>query len=72
MDPRFKDALLAYITSTLSDPAGVDEVAMLSLYKLRGEAADVEFRHEVDALIRRVALRGGRYHLDVPGRMSEA
>jgi len=72
MNSRLKDALLAYITSTLSDPTGVDEVAMLSLYKLRGESTDVALRHEVDALIHRVEKRGDRYHLDVPGRMSEA
>ena len=72
MNPRFKDALLAYITSTLSDPGGVDAAAMLALYKLRGESTDVTFRHDVDALIHRVELRDERYHLDVPGRMSVA
>lgn len=67
MNSRFKDALIAYVTSTLSDPSGVDEVAMLALYKLRGESTDPALRHEVDALIHRVELRDRRYHLDVPG-----
>jgi len=66
MDPRFKDALIAYVVSTLSDSTGVNEVAMLSLYKLRGESTDMAVRREVDTLIHRVEKRGDRYYLNVP------
>jgi hypothetical protein len=70
MNPRLKDALIAYVTSTLSDSEGVNEVAMLSLYKLRGESTDVVLRLEVDALIHRVEKRGDRYYLNVTDQLS--
>jgi hypothetical protein len=70
MNPRLKDALIAYVTSTLSDSEGVNEVAMLSLYKLRGESTDVALRLEVDALIHRVEKRGDRYYLNVTDQLS--
>lgn len=63
MTPRFKRALLTYIQGTLTDPAGVDELTMLSLYSLRGEALDVGLRSDLEAMIRRVEKRGDRYHL---------
>ena len=66
MNPPLKDALIAYVTSTLSDSVGVNEVAMLSLYKLRGESTAGAMRREVDALIHRVEKRGDRYYLNVP------
>ena len=70
MNPPLKDALIAYVTSTLSDSAGVNEVAMLSLYKLRGESTDTAMRREVDALIHRVEKRGDRYYLNVTDQLS--
>lgn len=70
MNPRLKDALIAYVTSTLSDSAGVNEAAMLSLYKLRGESTDMAMRREVDALIHRVEKRGDRYYLNVTDQLS--
>lgn len=63
MTPRLKRALLAYVQGTLTDPAGVDELTMLSLYNLRGEALDADLRTTVEAMIRRVEKRGDRYHL---------
>jgi hypothetical protein len=54
----------------LSDSTGVNEVAMLSLYKLRGESTDMAVRREVDTLIHRVEKRGDRYYLNVPDRLS--
>lgn len=63
MKPRFKDAVSAYVVSTLTDSAGVDEIAMLALYKLRGEAQDLELRSELDGIIARVELAAGRYRL---------
>ena len=61
--PDFKKALLAFVTGSLTDPTGVDELTMLALYSLRGSTADVDLRNEIEAMIRRVELRDGRYFL---------
>lgn len=63
MTPRFARALLTYVQGTLTDPSGVDEPTMLSLYNLRGEALDAGLRVALEAMIRRVEKRGDRYHL---------
>ena len=63
MTLRFKRALLTYVQGTLTDPAGVDELTMLSLYNLRGEALDFDLRVALEAMIRRVEKQGDRYHL---------
>jgi hypothetical protein len=72
MNSRLKEALLFYVKGTLTDPAGVDEMVMLALYKLRGESTDMGLRQDLDALIARVEKRGERYHLASPERMSVA
>ena len=61
--PDFKKALLAFVTGALTDPTGVDELTMLALYNLRGSTADAAMRNELEAVIRRVELRDGRYFL---------
>ena len=61
--PDFRKALLAFVTGALTDPTGVDELTMLALYTLRGSTADATTRNELEAMIRRVELRGGRYFL---------
>lgn len=72
MNPRLKEALLSYVKGTLTDPAGVDEMVMLALYKLRGESTDVGLRQTLDALIARIEKKGERYHLVVPEQVNEA
>ena len=61
--PDFKKALLAFVTGALTAPTGVDELTMLALYNLRGSTSDVGLRNDLEAMIRRVELRGGRYFL---------